>query len=249
MAEALRWVRARRIPIPIRSSRKGWWRFKLRHQRRSASMDQTDSARPIPTALLKSVEHQHCREREQSNAMRRIHASNMAKEDLPVLPKDSIHIPYVCSGGNPLDSKRTTGSTFTKSVMNRVPPLVVFLTKSALLCSTLLLLSNLQVTSTKAHAWLSSLPLALAGVAYAVLQIRLSPDRWTLAKRLFLAASFVLWAIDQFLQSGRLAMFVGDAVVSAYVLDLFWIIQEQRESHNGESKPSADIEFEERGTR
>ena len=44
-------------------------------------------------------------------------------------------------------------------------------------------------------------------------------------------------------------MFVGDAVVSAYVLDLFWIIQEQRESHSGESKTSVDIEFEERGTR
>src|SRR5579863_1518272 len=45
-----------------------------------------------------------------------------------------------------------------------------------------------------------------------------------LAKRLLLAASFILWAIDQLLRSGRLAMFIGDAVVSAYVLDLFWII-------------------------
>src|ERR1019366_9000546 len=104
---------------------------------------------------------------------------------------------YICSGGNPFDSERTTRSTFTMRAMNKIPPVVGFLTKCALLCSTLLLLSNLQVTSTKAHAWLSSLPLAVAGVAYAVLQIRLRPDRWTLAKRLFLAASFVLWAIDQ----------------------------------------------------
>jgi hypothetical protein len=133
--------------------------------------------------------------------------------------------------------------------MNKTSPVVGFLTKCALICATLLLFSNLQVTSTKAHAWLSSLPLALAGVAYAVLQIRLRPDRWTLVKRLLLAASFVLWAIDQFLPSGRLAMFVGDAVVSAYVLDLFWIIQEQRENGSGGSKKSVAIEFEERGAR
>lgn len=130
-----------------------------------------------------------------------------------------------------------------------VPPLVGFLTKFALLCATLLLLSNLQVTSTKAHAWLSSLALALAGVAYAVLQIRLRPDRWTLLKRLFLAASFILWAFNQFLPSGRLAMVVGDAVVSAYVLDLFWIIQEQRENGSRGSKKVVAIEFEEQATR
>ena len=132
--------------------------------------------------------------------------------------------------------------------MNKTSPVVGFLAKCALLCATLLLLSNIQVTSTKAHAWLSSFALALAGVAYAILQIRLRPDRWTLAKRLFLAASFILWAIDQFLPSGRLAMFVGDAVVSAYVLDLFWIIQEQRERPSAGSRTSAEIEFEERGT-
>ena len=132
--------------------------------------------------------------------------------------------------------------------MNKTSPVVGFLTKCALLCATLLLLSNIPVTSTKAHAWLSSLALVLAGVAYAILQIRLRPDRRTLAKRLFLAASFILWAIDQFLPSGRLAMFVGDAVVSAYVLDLFWIIQEQRERPSAEGRTSAEIEFEERGT-
>jgi phosphatidylserine synthase len=131
--------------------------------------------------------------------------------------------------------------------MNKISPVVGFLAKGALLCSALLLLSNLQVTSTKAHAWLTSAPLALAGVAYAVLQIRLRPDRWTLVKRLFLSASFVFWAIDQFLPSGQLAMFVGDAVVSAYVLDLFWIIQEQRENHGGGRKIHAEIE--QRATR
>jgi hypothetical protein len=126
--------------------------------------------------------------------------------------------------------------------MNKTSPIVGFLEKCALLGSALLLLSNLQGTSAKAHAWLTALPLALAGIAYAVLQIRLRPDRWTLVKRLFLAAAFVLWAIDQFLPAGKLAMLVGDAVVSAYVLDLFWIVQEQRESDGGESKTHAGIE-------
>ena len=49
-------------------------------------------------------------------------------------------------------------------------------------------------------------------------------------KRLFLSAAFIFWAIDQWLPMGRLAMFIGDAVVSAYVLDLFWMIQEQRQA-------------------
>jgi hypothetical protein len=75
--------------------------------------------------------------------------------------------------------------------------------------------------------------LALAGLAYAILQIRLRPGRRTLAKRLLLAASFIFWAVDQLLPTGRLATFIGDAVVSAYVLDLLWIIQEQGE--RGES--------------
>jgi hypothetical protein len=112
-------------------------------------------------------------------------------------------------------------------------PLVGLLTKCALLCAALLLASNLPFVSTRAHAWLSSLPLALAGIAYALLQIHLRPSRRTLLKRLLLAASFIFWAIDQLLPSGRLATFIGDAVISAYVLDLLWIIQEQGE--RGES--------------
>ena len=114
--------------------------------------------------------------------------------------------------------------------MNKIPPVVGVLMKCALLCSALLLLSNLQFTSARVNARLSSLPLALAGVAYAVLQIRLRTSRQTLVKRLLLAASFILWAIDQLLPAGRAATLIGDAVVSGYVLDLFWIIQEQGKS-------------------
>jgi hypothetical protein len=36
-------------------------------------------------------------------------------------------------------------------------------------------------------------------------------------------------------------MFIGDAVVAAYVLDLFWIIEEQQESGSAESRNSADV--------
>jgi len=114
--------------------------------------------------------------------------------------------------------------------MNKIPHVVAFLAACALLCTVLLLLSNVRVASAPIHTWLSSLPLALIGIAYAVLQIRLKPDRATLAKRLLLAGTFILWAIDQFLPSGKLATLVGDIVVSAYVIDLFWIIQEQRNS-------------------
>jgi hypothetical protein len=101
----------------------------------------------------------------------------------------------------------------------------------ALICAALLLFSNVRFLSAWAnHAWLSSLPLALAGFGYAVLQIRMKPSPQILWKRLLLAASFIFWAIDQLLPPGRIATLIGDAVISAYVLDLFWITQEQRQS-------------------
>ena len=115
--------------------------------------------------------------------------------------------------------------------MNKITPVAGVLAKCALVCSALLLLANLPFISRRPdNAWLSSLPLALGGMAYAVLQIRLRPRRPVLVKRLILAASFIGWAIDQMLPPGAIATFLGDAVVSAYVLDLFWIIQEQTES-------------------
>jgi hypothetical protein len=117
--------------------------------------------------------------------------------------------------------------------MKKIPPVAGFLTMCALVCAALLLVSNVQSIPANTHAWLSSLPLALAGVAYALLQIRLRPDRETLAKRWLLAASFILWAVDQLLPPGRIATLIGDAVISAYVLDLFWIIQEQRSEAPG----------------
>jgi hypothetical protein len=104
---------------------------------------------------------------------------------------------------------------------------VGFLAKCSLVFSAVLLFSNLQLTPEWAHPWLGSLPLALVGIAYVGLQLRLKPGRRTMFRRLLLAATFLLWAIDQVLPPGRLAMLIGDLVVSAYVLDLYWMIKEQ----------------------
>lgn len=97
----------------------------------------------------------------------------------------------------------------------------------ALVFAGILLLSNLGTVQGGGHAYLSSLPLAVAGFSYAILQLYIGPPRAILLKRLLLAVTFVLWAIDQLLPPGRLATFIGDVVIAAYVLDLFWIIQEQ----------------------
>jgi hypothetical protein len=105
----------------------------------------------------------------------------------------------------------------------------------ALACAGLLLLSDLALTSDRSHAYLSSLPLAIAGIGYAILQLRAGPPRGTLFKRLLLAATFVIWAVDQLLPSGRLATLIGDVVIAAYVLDLFWLSQEQASAVNSTS--------------
>ncbi len=105
----------------------------------------------------------------------------------------------------------------------RVPTLMVL----ALIFAGVLVLSNLPSIPARLHTYLSSLPLALTGVAYAILQLRSRPPRATLLKRLLLAATFIFWAIDQLLDSGQLSRFIGDVVIANYVLDLYWLIQEQ----------------------
>ena len=112
---------------------------------------------------------------------------------------------------------------------------VRILLKVALALAVILLLSNLPFVSTRLHGYLSALPLAMAGIAYAILQFRLRPARQTLLKRLLLAATFMIWAVDQLLPSGHLATFIGDVVIAAYVLDLYWLIQEQTMAINSRS--------------
>ena len=105
----------------------------------------------------------------------------------------------------------------------------------ALACAAILLLSNVQGTPDRLHAYLSSAPLAIAGVTYAILQLRAGARGRTLYKRLLLAGTFVIWAVDQLLPSGRLATLIGDVVIAAYVLDLFWLSQEQVSAINSTS--------------
>jgi hypothetical protein len=97
----------------------------------------------------------------------------------------------------------------------------------AVLLAGVLLLSNLSLAPDGLHGYLSAMPLALAGIGYAALQIRLKPARGTLLKRLLLAATFVIWAVDQLLPPGRVATVVGDVVIAAYVVDLYWLVREQ----------------------
>ncbi len=103
---------------------------------------------------------------------------------------------------------------------------VSVLAKCALLGAGVLLFAN-QFVPAEMHPYISSFPLALAGLGYTLLQIYLRPPRLTLLKRMVLAAAFLLWAVVQLLSPGRLAVFLSDAVIAAYVLDLFWIIQDQ----------------------
>ena len=97
----------------------------------------------------------------------------------------------------------------------------------SLLLAVVLLASNLPFVPQDLHTYLSAAPLALAGIGYAVLQIRNRPGRTTLLKRLVLAATFVAWAVDQLLPPGRIAAALGDVVIAAYVLDLYWLVQDQ----------------------
>ncbi|HTA45948.1 MAG TPA: hypothetical protein VK789_26060 [Bryobacteraceae bacterium] len=102
----------------------------------------------------------------------------------------------------------------------------VLFRRLSLLAAGILLFANQFVTA-EIHGWLSSLPLLLAGAGFASLQLRLKPPRATLWRRLLLAAAFLGWGIDQLLPSGRIALFLGDAVIAAYVLDLFWMATDQ----------------------
>src|SRR5271166_3328148 len=63
---------------------------------------------------------------------------------------------------------------------------VFILARSAFVGAGALLVLS-QFVSDGVHAWLSSLPLALAGLGYILLQIDLKPSRQTLWKRLLLA--------------------------------------------------------------
>jgi hypothetical protein len=101
------------------------------------------------------------------------------------------------------------------------------LARVSLIAAAVLLVGN-QFVSPETHGWLSALPLLFGGAAFALLQFRLKPPRVTLLKRLLLAAAFIGWGVDELLPAGRAALFLGDAVIAAYVLDLFWMAGDQQ---------------------
>jgi hypothetical protein len=119
---------------------------------------------------------------------------------------------------------RAPGNYKILPVISRLARILIAL---ALLSTAVLLIASLSGVPDQLHARLSSAPLALAGLCYALLQTTLRPSRTLLLKRLLLAATFVAWAVDQLLPPGAVATFLGDLVIGAYVLDLFWIMQEQ----------------------
>lgn len=104
--------------------------------------------------------------------------------------------------------------------------LSVLFGRLSLLTAGVLLLAN-QFVSAEMHGWLSALPLLFAGAGFALLQLRVRSRGTTLWRRLLLAAAFLGWGIDQLLPAGRVALFLGDAVIAAYVLDLFWMATDQ----------------------
>lgn len=72
--------------------------------------------------------------------------------------------------------------------------------------------------------------LAIAGFGYALFQCYVKPSREVLLNRLVLSAAFVLWAVEQLIPPGRLALFFDDTVIAGFVLDLLWIVRGQRKA-------------------
>ena len=106
------------------------------------------------------------------------------------------------------------------------------LARVSLIAAAVLLVGN-QFVSPEVHGLLSALPLLLGGAAFALLQVSLKPPRVTLMKRLLLSAAFIGWGVDEVLPAGRVALFLGDAVIAAYVLDLFWMTGDQEREARG----------------
>jgi hypothetical protein len=80
------------------------------------------------------------------------------------------------------------------------------------------------------HSYLKSLVLGLAGLGYALFQCYVRPPADIALKRLVLAAAFVLWAVEQLVRPGRLTVFLDDAVIACFVLDLGWMVKGQRKA-------------------
>jgi hypothetical protein len=101
----------------------------------------------------------------------------------------------------------------------------------ALLAGITLLTSDLFFTVFP-HAPVSAAPLLFVGAAYLVFQTLIRPKPLDLFKALIVSSAFMLWGVDQLLPSGRVAMTLGDVVITLYVIDLAWLMIERLKQRN-----------------
>ncbi len=103
-------------------------------------------------------------------------------------------------------------------------PLILLriLVLGAVLSGGVLLLSDVLplVAARLAHAPTSALPLLLIGTTYALAQLRFRPHRWELVQALLVSTAFICWGIYQLLPASAGATFLGDLVITMYVVDL-----------------------------
>lgn len=92
----------------------------------------------------------------------------------------------------------------------------------AVLSGAVLLISDVLplVAARLAHAPTSALPLLLIGTTYALAQLLLRPRRWDLVQAVLVSAAFICWGIYQLLPASPGATFLGDLVITMYVVDL-----------------------------
>ena len=92
----------------------------------------------------------------------------------------------------------------------------------AVISGAILLLSDLfpSLSIYLTHAPVSALPLLLIGTTYAMAQLLLRPQRWDLLQALLVSTAFVCWGIYQLLPASPGATFLGDLVITMYVVDL-----------------------------
>ena len=102
------------------------------------------------------------------------------------------------------------------SIMLSILILLAVISGGVLLLSDLLPPLSLYL----AHAPVSALPLLLIGFTYALAQLFLRPQRWDLLQALLVSTAFICWGIYQLLPASPGATFLGDLVITMYVVDL-----------------------------
>jgi hypothetical protein len=73
------------------------------------------------------------------------------------------------------------------------------------------------------RSWISAMSLLFVGAAFLIAQPMMRVRAKELLKNILLAATFILWGIDQLMPQNRLSMRLGSLVVVLFVLDLAWV--------------------------